>query len=236
MGETKPFVFEIQSHFPNKVMMAKRYCHEKQIWGYDLLNEPGTPAIGNGVIGWHDLAQLTASKIRKIDPSHAIIVEPDPRGSVEKLAYFDPINTPGVVYEVHMYDPSGYTFQGVNSDSAATISYPGVVGGQLWDRARIEKEFQPVQDFAARNNVSIYVGEFSVARWVQGADRYLSDVISVLEEHHWDWSYHAFRDWQGWSLEVGDDKSIKAPSPTPTARLIVLKAAFAKNTPQRPGE
>jgi hypothetical protein len=93
-----------------------------------------------------------------------------------------------------------------------------------------------VQDFAARNNVSIYVGEFSVARWVPGADRYLSDVISVLEEHHWDWSYHAFRDWQGWSLEVGDDKSIKAPSPTPTARLLVLKAAFAKNTPQRPGE
>jgi len=78
-------------------------------------------------------------------------------------------------------------------------------------------------------NVDICIGEFSAVRWAKGADQYLSDLIDVMEENHWDWSYHAFREWPGWSLEVGEDKNVGALSPAPTARLRVLQAAFARN-------
>jgi aryl-phospho-beta-D-glucosidase BglC (GH1 family) len=213
-------------------MMAKRYKNERQIWGYDLVNEPITPGIGNGVIGWHDLAEKTARAVRKIDPFHAIIIEPDPGGGVAKLAYLQPIDVPGVVYEVHMYDPSQFTFQGVNGSDPKAVTYPGVIGGQKWDVDRIRREFQPVVDFAKNNNVHIYVGEFSTARWTPGGDKWLADVISVLEENHWDWTYHAFREWQGWSAEIGEDPAVITPSPTPTARLLVLQAAYSKDKPE----
>ena len=30
---------------------------------------------------------------------------------------------------------------------------------------------------------------------------WIRDCIDILEEYGWDWSYHAFREWDGWSVE-----------------------------------
>lgn len=43
-------------------------------------------------------------------------------------------------------------------------------------------------------------GELSFA-WAEGAGEYLTDCISLFEEYGWNWSYHAFREWSGWSVE-----------------------------------
>ena len=45
------------------------------------------------------------------------------------------------------------------------------------------------------------VGEFSAITWADGADRYIADCISLFNEHGFDWTYHAFREWPGWSVE-----------------------------------
>jgi hypothetical protein len=66
------------------------------------------------------------------------------------------------------------------------------------------------------------VGEFSAIRWAPGADRYLSDLIGIIEAHGWDWTYHAFREWDGWSVEYSPDKNDHNPAPAPTARQQVL--------------
>lgn len=34
-----------------------------------------------------------------------------------------------------------------------------------------------------------------------GAERNLADLISIFNEYGWDWTYHAFREWPGWSVE-----------------------------------
>ncbi len=210
-------------------LIAKRYKDNKQVWGYDLVNEPVLGPSIAGVLDWHDLAEATAKEIRRIDADHAIIVEPDPWGNVGSLYGFEPINVPKVVYSVHMYDPGSFTHQGVLDGLPTGPAYPGVIEGKMWDKDQIRKRFQPVAEFAKAYNVQVYVGEFSAVRWGKGADQYVKDVIDVMEEHNWDWSYHAFREWQGWSPEVGEDKAVTTPSPTPTARLLVLQAAFAKN-------
>jgi endoglucanase len=34
-------------------------------------------------------------------------------------------------------------------------------------------------------------------RWALGAEKYLDDSIGFFEALGWDWSYHAFCEWEG---------------------------------------
>jgi hypothetical protein len=223
-----------QKHFGDLwEMIAHRYAGNTQVWGYDLVNEPMIQNDDTDLLDWHDLAEQTALRVRHIDHVHAIIVEPDPGGMVSSITNFAPLTVPGVVYSVHMYDPAEFCGQGVFDNDPTGPAYPGLIGNTVWNKDQIRKDFQPAIDYAKAYHVQIYVGEFSAIRWAKGADRWLSDVIDVMEENHWDWSYHAFREWEGWSVEVGDDKDVSTPSPTPTARFLVLQSAFAKNQPAR---
>ncbi|MDR3708606.1 MAG: cellulase family glycosylhydrolase [Capsulimonadaceae bacterium] len=218
-----------QSYFISRwEKTARRYKGNKTIWAYDLLNEPVLGDIAPGLLDWHDLAERTARAIRSIDKEHAIVVEPDPWADPSALSYFSPIDVPGVVYSVHMYSPHEFTHQGVYSNPVGAV-YPGVIAGRTWDKNTVRATLQPAIDYGKMFHVQIYVGEFSAARWAKGADRYLADVIDVCEDNHWDWSYHAFREWQGWSPELGEDKSVTTPAASPTARLLVLQKAFSKN-------
>lgn len=61
--------------------------------------------------------------------------------------------------------------------------------------------------------------------WPPGAAQYLEDCISVFEEYGWDWTYHSFREWQGWSLECeGEDQNSFRPSPDNDRKRVLLKA------------
>jgi hypothetical protein len=77
----------------------------------------------------------------------------------------------------------------------------------------------------------IYIGEFSAIRWApdDSAYRYLKDVIELFEENNWSWAYHAFREWDGWSVEHTANKDSNERSPTPTNREQLLRTWFAKN-------
>ena len=64
-----------------------------------------------------------------------------------------------------------------------------------------------------RHGARIYVGEFSAVAWAEGVDIWLRDILSVFGEYGWDWTYHAFREWRGWSVEhEGPDIGHMAPS------------------------
>jgi endoglucanase len=88
-----------------------------------------------------------------------------------------------------------------------------------------------VAEFQRKYNVHIYIGEFSAIRWAPGdsAQRYLKDLIDIFEVHDWDWSYHAFREWDGWSVEHATDRNSHSRSKTPTDREQLLRSWFAKN-------
>ena len=45
------------------------------------------------------------------------------------------------------------------------------------------------------------MGEFSAITWAEGAENDLRDCIELFEEYGWDWTYHAFRESNIWSLE-----------------------------------
>ena len=73
-------------------------------------------------------------------------------------------------------------------------------------------------------------GEFSVINWAKGGDRYLADMIELFEEYGWDWAYHAFREWDAWSIEH-EGKAFRSVVPSPdNPRKRVLLEALKKNT------
>lgn len=141
-----------------------------------------------------------------------------------------PLPVSGVVYSAHMYLPHQFTHQGVH-DNTTGLVYPGTIAGQRWDKDRLRKALKPVMDFQRENNVAIYIGEFSAIRWApdESAYRYLRDCIEVFEENGWDWAYHAFREWDGWSVEHGPDRTDHKKSPAGTSREALLKEWFGKN-------
>ena len=87
----------------------------------------------------------------------------------------------------------------------------------------MRKVMKPVREFQLKHKARIYVGEFSAVAWAEGAERYLGDCIEMFEEYGWDWSYHAFREWAGWSVEHEgeDDKSLRPSADNPRKCVLI---------------
>jgi hypothetical protein len=211
--------------------MAARYKGNPVIWGFDLANEPVETYVEEGCDDWHGLAERAGRAVLEVDPQRTLIIEAPPWGGPESLATFEPLNLPNVVYSAHMYVPMAFTHQTVFSPQSPPQSYPGVIEGRQWDQAALEQALQPVIDFQARYQVPVYIGEFSAIRWAPGdsACRYLRDVIELFEKHGWDWSYHAFREWQGWSAEHDGVREHTQRAPSVTDRGQLLRDWFARN-------
>lgn len=214
--------------------IARRYRGEQTVWGYDLVNEPVEGVVGEGLLDWRSLAHRTAEAVRRLDPDHAIVIEPAPWGSPQSLEWFEPLPVEGLVYSVHMYQPHSFTHQGVY-EAPTGISYPGEIEGRHYDRAALKRVLQPVIDFQRDYGVHIYIGEFSAIRWAPGssAENYLRDCIELFEEQGWDWAYHAFREWDGWSVEHGSDRNDRRRASEPTGREKLLRSWYGRNEPAR---
>jgi hypothetical protein len=211
--------------------IARRYKDAKVIWGYDLVNEPHENPFDPGLSDWQELAERAAKAIREIDPRRTIIVEPAEGGGPAGMAQLRPIDVPNVVYSVHMYNPGSFTHQGVFGEWTKKVAYPGETEGRMWDKAALEASLKPVIDFQRAFGAHIYVGEFSAIRWAPdgSAGRYIKDLIDIFESRGWDWTYHAFREWQGWSAEHGPDKADTKPAAQPTDRERLLREWYGRN-------
>jgi len=210
--------------------IARRYRGNTTVWGYDLVNEPVEGIVGQGLLDWRSLALQTAKNVRRIDPDHAIVVEPAPWGSPASLDFFEPLPVEGVVYSVHMYIPHQFTHQGIHGNPKG-IHYPGPVDGKHYDKGQLRLALQPAIDYQRDYGVHVYLGEFSAIRWAPGdsAANYLRDCIDLFEENGWDWAYHAFREWDGWSVEHGPDPGDRTPAKTATDRQQLLRQWYARN-------
>jgi hypothetical protein len=213
--------------------IARRYQGNPAIWGYDLVNEPVQAEVPvPGVADWLGAQVRAAKAIRAIDATTPIIIEACQWDSADGFRELDPVDVPNVIYQVHMYHPGTFTHQGVFAPAPeGGIAYPGVIDGKAYDKEALRRHLQPVRDFQLAYNVHIYVGEFSAIRWAPGdsACRYLRDCIDLFEEYGWDWSYHAYREWDGWSVEHGPDRKNREPTAEPTDRKRLLLDWFARN-------
>ena len=140
------------------------------------------------------------------------------------------------MYSIHYYYPHRYTHWRVSNDTDPVLYYPGqVIDGVTWNQTAMRSSLAVVRDFEQRYGVHIYVGEFSAVRWVSGAAAYLADATALFEEYGWDWTYHAFAEWHGWSIQHDEIKTNTSPSPTQSPRATVLQNLFLLNDRGAPG-
>ena len=215
-------------------MLAARYKGRSVITAYDLINEPVEPRIRpKGLLSWRELATQATKIIRQIDPGKPVVFEPGPWGTCEGFDEMVPLDLDRVIYSFHMYQPHIFThqFHADKTEFPRGVEYPATIRGTAWNKARLREAMAAAIDFQREFNVHIYVGEFSAIRWAPNgsAHRYIRDLIELFEAEGWDWAYHAYREWHGWSVEHGGNRSNTAPSKTPTDREKLLKAYFGKN-------
>ena len=188
------------------------------IYGYDLVNEP--QQLRPAKHDYWSVQRDAAEAVRRIDPDTPIIIESNNMDNPATFSYLNPVALSNIIYTVHMYVPADYTHQGVTG--GAPMPYPDPKRGR--DRDWLRKTLGNVREFQLRHKARIYVGEFSAAAWAEGADRYIEDCISIFEEYGWDWTYHSFRGWNGWSVEhEGPDIKHMSPSPDNPRKRALLK-------------
>ena len=114
------------------------------------------------------------------------------------------------LYSFHMYEPYEFT-SNKNYRDKNNYKYPGQVPFRndtiYWDRKIIDKYFEPFIDWTMENEIPynrIVAGEFGCMRKNQGADKYLQDVISFLNEQGFLWVFYSFREdaWDGYDYEL----------------------------------
>ena len=177
--------------------IARRFAGASGIYGYDLMNEP--VEILPGIHGHRALYERAARAIRAIDPTTPIIFESNLWDGPELFLCLEPYDITNAIYEVHMYRPTAYTHQGVGKHPTDLGRWPDSERG--WNADFLRATLAPVRTFEKKYNAKIYVGEFSASIWADGAENWLRDCIDLFREYGWDWTYHAFREWPGWSVE-----------------------------------
>lgn len=201
--------------------IAKRYKGNPIIWGYDLINEPVQAKSSPSGMGYLETQEKAAKAIREIDQNTSIIIEVNDHDAPNEFQSLTPLDISNVIYEAHMYLPVEYTHQGV-VNKLVNITYPGIIARKLYNKETLRTILEPIRNFQLAYNAHIYIGEFSAIRWAPGAAQYLSDCIDIFEEYGWDWTYHSYREWPGWSVEYENGKSDKIAIKNPDRKNILL--------------
>ncbi len=214
--------------------IARRYKGNPSVYAYDLLNEAVEGTVAPGLMDWRSLATEAGRRIRQIDPGKPLVFEPSPWGGPAGFAALKPLEMEGIIYSFHMYLPHQFTHQTIGTNPGG-IEYPGKINGTLWNRDKLRDELMPVFEFQHDFNVHIYVGEFSAIRWAPGDSslNWLQDAVGIFEQNQWDWCYHAYREWNGWSLEHSGDRNSHTRETIPNSRLKYMLVQFNKNQQAR---
>ena len=215
--------------------IAQRFKGREGLYGYDLINEPSQRLATAPGLDYWSLQRRAAEAVRAEDPLTPIIIESNGWDSPTTFRYLSPLMLTNVIYQVHMYSPMDFTHQRVLNTRQWSVAYPNAEKG--WNIDHMRSVMKPVREFQLKHKARIYVGEFSAVAWAEGAGRYLSDCIDMFEEYGWDWSYHAFREWAGWSVEhEGQDaKSLRPSADNPRKRALLEGFKRGQNKEVRGG-
>ena len=207
--------------------IARRFRGREGIYGYDLVNEPLQDREAAPGCDFPTLMRRAAEAVRAEDPTMPIIIESNHCGSPAFFEDLEPLPFVNVIYQLHFYSPWEFTHQRVLNARMWTVEYPDESHG--WNRGYIDWSLMPVKRFQEKYGAKIYAGEFSAVAWAPGAGNYLRDCISVFEDNGWDWTYHAFREWSGWSVEhEGEDDASLRPASSDTPRKQALLEGFRR--------
>lgn len=177
------------------VRLVNLYKDKKSLFGYGLINEPiiNYPSLTAPGCDYRSTITKLGDTIRSIDRKTPIFVAAPVGDNPSGFNGLTPFPFTNIVYETHMYENHKYTLQHIPPDTSH-YSYPGTVDGVMYNKARLTTELDAVHNFQTHYSTRIYVGEFSVVRWANGAATWLRDCIDIFEGYGWSWTYHAYKE------------------------------------------
>ncbi|MCF6312968.1 MAG: glycoside hydrolase family 5 protein [Verrucomicrobiales bacterium] len=225
------------------VYLAERYKDEIIVLAYNFITEPHTRWIAEH---WETKVIPDFVKaIREVDNNTYLIFsgglwgDPSFASKRKTGSVTTPVTDPAnkTIYGWHDYAPHNYTHQGLGKRPSGLV-YPGKLKmfnsskSKDWGRAEFINYMQPALDFMKKYDVKMFVGEFGVVRWAEGADQWFDDKISVFEEYGISWSCHNYAgSWDGWNVTIASDDPRRAVADghVDTPQLKVITKYMKRN-------
>lgn len=214
--------------------LAQALRGQPGIAAYNLINEPAPEKMGGlpehaapeRMRQWYaeqkgsgrDLPAFYAElirAIREVDPDTPVMVDAGWYAAADAFAYWPgPLADTRTLYSFHMYEPYATT-SGPNLRRQPPLRYPGDTrfGGvaQYWDARRVAAYLEQPLAWARAHGIPMsrmVAGEFGCIRTLDSCERYLDDVLSVLQRSGVHWAFYAFREdnWDAMDYELGKGK------------------------------
>ena len=193
--------------------------HSERAFGFEQEADPGFAAWVEQVKGTRaDLNlfnQRMVKAIREEDSETPILLDGWFYASPKAISYVEPVDDEATLYAFHNYGPWIFTAYRVNKGRFAyPHRMPGASEGQteVWSVENIRDGLSQVAAWADRHDIPVHhiiASEFWVDRRLEGAQQYLTDYITVLNERGWHWAFYAYRGdgaWGGLDYELGTGK------------------------------
>ena len=158
---------------------------------FELLNEPNGELKANL---WNQLLDECTSVIRKSNPDRTLIIGPSNWNHIS--TDLDKLTLPdaNVILTVHYYEPFHFTHQGAewvdNSENWLGKEWTGTVD----QVSRIESDFVAASEWAKKNGVPVFLGEFGAYSKAdkQSRIKWTNSVRHHAEKYNFSWAYWEF--------------------------------------------
>jgi endoglycosylceramidase len=164
--------------------LARRYRDTPAVAAYDLVNEPHRwPIDQNAVLRMYDdligaLREMDAAKILMVEPTYG---DTSLAGACADLGNLT--HRRNVVFSVHLYFAGGDD-DGFGADCQQRGRYAGdpAVGYDAADLPSLRAHLLTDLDASGPAGIPLYVGESAIGRDAPGHDRWIRDVVHLLDE------------------------------------------------------
>ena len=184
-----------------------------------LAYEPLNEAVAEDPEDWNNLINWVIAEIRKLEPDRTIVMGPNRWQTVGNFKYLRiPENDKNIILSFHYYEPFIITHYQASwsalKDVDVPVHYPGphikdedykkmdpelaeIVKGynQNFDYAAIENEIKEAVEFADKNGLKLYCGEFGCypSTDIEIRKRLYKDWISIFDKYDIAWSHWNYK-------------------------------------------
>jgi len=212
--------------------LAEHYGQNEHVL-FETLNEPvaPTPEI------WNNVKDRLCRQIRRYAPNSTIITGSNMWNSPLAFSSLTPFEDDNIIYSVHYYEPLLFTHQKApwinNPEMQIDRSYPADYGPGvtrkygmamstgIWDKERLAKEFEPVNEFRKKYNAQVICNEFGVYTPVelQAQLRWYNDLLSILKEMEIGFSYWNYKNLDFGIISIGESLHENLPQYNNSERI-----------------
>ena len=133
--------------------IADRFKDKPALIGYDVINEP--VIVQERIARLKNFYKTALRRIKAVDKRHLIFLEGNLWAT--QIDFLPELIEDNVSVSMHGYEPLSYTF-----NFTPLQGFPGTINLEKWDKARMRRHLKPYADFARKNRVRIFAGEFGI--------------------------------------------------------------------------